>query len=71
MRYLLVSADNHQDKKKIELPNEMVKTTKKRTIKTKRLSGKSLTKSIKRKKNQTSAPLIKHGHYRYQWHSKS
>ena len=71
MMYYLVSAKDVSDKRKIDIPCEIVKkrkvsdsTSGKR--KTKKVAKKAISTPInKGKKNQTSMPIINHGHRRY------
>ena len=71
MMYYLVSAENVSNKRKIDIPCEIVKKRKvsdspsgKR--KTKKVAKKVISTPInKGKKNQTSMPIINHGHRRY------
>ena len=73
MMYYLISAEDARDKRKIEIPSEIVKKLKasnsprtkgktKKVAKIKKVSSSPINKG---KKNQTSMPIVNHGHRRY------
>ena len=71
MMFYLVSAEDASDKRKIDIPPEIVKKRKvaESTLKKKsKKAGKKPTSTPinKTKKNQISVPIIKHGHRRHQ-----
>jgi hypothetical protein len=76
MMFYLVSAEDASDKRKIDIPTEIVKkpTISKSGVKRKsrKLAKKPTSAPInKTKKNQISVPIIKHGHRRHQRYARS
>ena len=59
MRYLLVSTENN-DKKSIDIPNEMIAKPSKRKVKSNVISNKRIktNKRLYKKTNQKSKPLL-------------
>ena len=71
MMYYLVSAEDVSNKRKIDIPCEIVKKIKVSDSSSVKIKTKKVTKRVKStpinkgKKNQTSMPIVNHGHRRY------
>ncbi len=71
MMYYLVSTENVSNKRKIDIPREIVKKKKASDSPSGKRKTKKVTKNVtstpinKGKKNQTSMPIISHGLRRY------
>ena len=71
MMFYLVAAEDVNDKRKLNIPCEIVKKRKVSDSPSVKRKTKKVTKKVtstpinKGKKNQTSMPIVNHGHRRY------